>query len=344
MRFSHHCRAYETRYVCYSTVNVEYNQLDPLLRSTEEFKDGDINDKTGFSPFPGNINQLVFQLDAYNKVLTRTKGIMPDFVNPKYKDESKTVFKKPTRLECMMQEFPTVLNTEESKRVGFTQAAAEICFSPVKNAVVDGAALQAKGTPAGTAATGEADQYAAQRLFLRNIGVKVDDAKPVVYNGIEVVPGPCIVLKPDFACCPGELKVKFPTPEKVRISSRSTLVVRGSGVTIESLDLDGCLIVDVDKGESAVVRDLKVKNPGWVQKPVKDSKDEVIQMRGFIIERKDARYVEVHAEPGKKDSSKSDDTSITAESPYEVEGGLCGVNFGGSKKPDDSECAICTIS
>ncbi|KAL3932608.1 MAG: hypothetical protein SGARI_003920, partial [Bacillariaceae sp.] len=243
---------------------------------------------------------------------------MPDFVNPKYKDASKTVFKKPTRLECMMQEFPTVLSDDESKRVGFTQAAAEICFSPVKNATADGVALQAKGTPAGTAATGEADQYAAQRIFLRNIGVKIEVAKPVTYNGIKVMPGPAIVLKPDFACCPGELKVKFPTPNKVKISAKSTLVVRGSGVTIESLDLDGCLVVDVDKDETAVVRDLQVKNKGWIQTPVKDSKDEVIRVRGFIVDRKDARYVEVHADSKKKD--KAHDNSFTAGDPYEVEG------------------------
>ena len=43
------------------TVNVEYNQLDPLLRSTIN-KDGDVNDATGFSPFPGNVNQLVFKV------------------------------------------------------------------------------------------------------------------------------------------------------------------------------------------------------------------------------------------------------------------------------------------
>ena len=36
-------------------INVEYNQLDPLLRATGHV-DGDVNDKTGYSPFPGNIN------------------------------------------------------------------------------------------------------------------------------------------------------------------------------------------------------------------------------------------------------------------------------------------------
>ena len=33
-------------------------------------------------------------------------GAVPEFVNPKYTDGTKTAFKSPTRLECMMQEFP----------------------------------------------------------------------------------------------------------------------------------------------------------------------------------------------------------------------------------------------
>ena len=43
------------------TINVEYNQLDPMLRNTIN-KEGDVNDATGFSPFPGNVNQLVFKV------------------------------------------------------------------------------------------------------------------------------------------------------------------------------------------------------------------------------------------------------------------------------------------
>jgi len=304
------------------TVNVEYNQLDPLLRSTEEFKDGDVNNETtGYSPFPGNINQLVFQLDGYNKVLERTQGVMPDFVNPKYKDATKTVFKKPTRLECMMQEFPTVLNADESTHVGFTQAAASICFSPVKNAVADGVGLQAKGTPPGTAATGEADQYTAQRIFLQSHGCRVTEADPVVYSGIEVVPGPAVVLKPDFVCCPGDLKVKFPSPEKVTITSRSTLVVKGSGVVIESLELDGCLVVDADPGETITIRDLVVKNEGWVQVPVSDSEKEIVRMRGFVIDRKEAERVEARSSSSSRKSGQDDtpdDTSIDDSVPYEV--------------------------
>lgn len=40
-------------------INVEYNQLDPLLRATG-YPDGDVNCETGYSPFPGNINQVLF--------------------------------------------------------------------------------------------------------------------------------------------------------------------------------------------------------------------------------------------------------------------------------------------
>lgn len=49
---------------------MEYNQLDPLLREGEGA--GDVNEPdTGFSAYPGNINQLVFALDPYNKVRFR---------------------------------------------------------------------------------------------------------------------------------------------------------------------------------------------------------------------------------------------------------------------------------
>jgi UDP-sugar pyrophosphorylase len=84
------------------TVNVEYNQLEPMLKSSG-YPEGDVNGADGFSPFPGNINQLIFAIPAYVDVLKRTGGLVPEFVNPKYADASKTRFKKPTRLECMMQ-------------------------------------------------------------------------------------------------------------------------------------------------------------------------------------------------------------------------------------------------
>ena len=43
------------------------------------------------------------KISTYSKCLEATKGLVPEFVNPKYADESRSVFSTPTRLECMMQ-------------------------------------------------------------------------------------------------------------------------------------------------------------------------------------------------------------------------------------------------
>uniref|UniRef100_A0A7S2P2H9 UTP-monosaccharide-1-phosphate uridylyltransferase n=1 Tax=Leptocylindrus danicus TaxID=163516 RepID=A0A7S2P2H9_9STRA len=278
------------------TINVEYNQLDPLLRATS-FPDGDVNDKkTGYSPFPGNINQLVFDLHAYGKAINRTKGAMPEFVNPKYKDEAKTVFKKPTRLECMMQDFPTILEGKtETQFVGFTSIAADLCFSPVKNATVDGVKMQENGTHPGVAATGEADQYEAVAKIMRSIGCKVGVPDPVTFAGITFVPGPEIVLHPGFVSFPGEYQNRFSKPSSVRISANSSLVVSGrcTDLVIESLDLRGALIIDCEEGATGgVIRDLKVCNQGWHKVAVGESEeDEVLRMRGYRINKTETKTI-----------------------------------------------------
>lgn len=266
------------------TINVEYNQLDPLLRATGH-DDGDVNDDTGFSPFPGNINQLLFNLESYVKVLDRTKGVMPEFVNPKYKDEEKTIFKKPTRLECMMQDFPTVLEGSMTEKVGFTSLASELCFSPVKNATSDGVALQAKGTHPGVAASGEADQSNAICTILRSLGCNVEKGVEVEFNGIKFGSGPDAVLKPSFAACATEFKKKFPNSSEINISGRSSLVLSGDGLVIESLNLDGALVVECEKGASGIIRNFTVKNKGWAKVADNGSKDEVIQMRGYNMRK-----------------------------------------------------------
>ncbi len=44
-------------------------------------------------------------------------GTIGEFVNPKYKDATKTAFKSSTRLECMMQDYPKALPADA--KVGF---------------------------------------------------------------------------------------------------------------------------------------------------------------------------------------------------------------------------------
>ena len=60
--------------------------------------------------------------------------MVDEFVNPKYKDAAKCEFKKPTRLECMMQDYPKLLRREvSSAKVGFTTFERFVAFSPAKN-------------------------------------------------------------------------------------------------------------------------------------------------------------------------------------------------------------------
>lgn len=68
--------------------------------------------------FAGNINQLILKVDSYARSLEETQGTIAEFVNPKYKDSSKTEFRSSTRLECMMQDYPKALPSTAA--VGFT--------------------------------------------------------------------------------------------------------------------------------------------------------------------------------------------------------------------------------
>jgi UDP-sugar pyrophosphorylase len=147
------------------------------------FPDGDVNlADTGVSPFPGNMNQLVFKLSTYVETLARCGGIVPEFVNPKYVDASRTAFKKPTRLECMMQDLPRQL--PPGSNVGFTTVSGGgdgpdggrgmDCirfYSPVKNNVVDAAKKQRAGGSAACASSGEAQVYETTCRLLRGVGV-----------------------------------------------------------------------------------------------------------------------------------------------------------------------------
>ena len=118
------------------TVNVEYNQLDPLLKATVN-EGGDIGDENGYSPFPGNINAIIIELGSYREVLTKSGGQIPRVCESKYADADRTIFKKPTRLETMMQDLPKVF--DENKRVGVAMFNQQWVFSPDKNNLADAA-------------------------------------------------------------------------------------------------------------------------------------------------------------------------------------------------------------
>eukprot|EP00494_Astrolonche_serrata_P032642 UN32911 len=153
------------------TINVEYNQLGPLLKASGG--KGDVGDKDGFSVYPGNVNAFVINNKSYCEVLKKTNGMIPEFVNPKYADEKKTTLKKATRLECMMQDYPKLLTTEH--KVGITCHEKWLAKSAVKNNIKDAYVKWQKTSVPESGSSGEAGIYYCNRQYLRKVGLDVKE-------------------------------------------------------------------------------------------------------------------------------------------------------------------------
>ena len=70
---------------------------------------------------------------------------------------------------------------------------------------------------------------------------------PQAFAGVPVHDGAHIVLMPSFACSLHELRDKL-AGANIRVSARSTLILDGSNVLINKLDLDGALVVRAAPG------------------------------------------------------------------------------------------------
>eukprot|EP00756_Hemistasia_phaeocysticola_P004643 Hpha_TRINITY_DN12931_c0_g2::TRINITY_DN12931_c0_g2_i1::g.164264::m.164264/K12447/USP; UDP-sugar pyrophosphorylase len=299
------------------TINVEYNQLEPLL--LDATGKGDIADpKTGFSPYPGNINTLVFSIPEYAAVLERTQGQMPEFVNPKYKDAEKTSFKKPTRLECMMQDYPRLLGPE--CKVGFTTFDRWFSFSPVKNNVADAKDKVKDGVPA-CASSGEADVYFMQCERLRAAGVQLPtEHKQEEFLGIPVNLYPRVWLSPSFAVTQQQLEHRIRPGAKVSIAGQAAVVLSGH-VEIEHLSVtQGAVRVHVPAGGSLVLRKCEVHNDGVLFKKLSDEElakeKEQIRMRGYTTIWQGVLNIEVpSAGRWVYDSSREGDKLFREEQP-----------------------------
>ena len=194
-------------------INVEYNQLDSLLKAKWN-EEGDIMNEDGYSHFPGNTNTLVFKIPEYYENLTATGGVIPEFVNPKYANAEKTVFKSPTRLECMMQDYPKLLSS--TGEVGFVTYEPWYVFSPAKNNIKDAASCIAKGIPSYGAAEAEYNFYNWTNKMLSIAGVTIDyQTKKTDYNGMSFAFGPKILMDPCFAITLKEIKDKFCGQNKI---------------------------------------------------------------------------------------------------------------------------------
>jgi len=280
------------------TVNVEYNQIDALLKATIEPR-GDVAGENGLSPWPGSINQLIFMLAPYAAKLAETKGKMPELVNPKYTDGTKTAFKAPTRLECMMQDYPKSLGPEAV--VGFSMVTGATSFSPVKNNLGEARKKSEADQPTHSAASGEADMYGSNCEMLHAAGVPFAEPAKVSRGGVVVTDWPRVVVDPSFGATLASWKSKLPTPEQVSIAPGSTLVLAGDldGLCIQSLQLKGTLVIRMCAGARVTVKRLREDNEGWSFAEIAEGDEvpEQLSIRGYQLTKLAQREI-VYSEPG----------------------------------------------
>ena len=264
------------------TNNVEYNQLEALLKEKYNPK-GDVPNKDGISDFPGNTNVLIFQLDIYLKALDKTKGLIPEFVNPKYADEAKTKFKSPTRLECLMQDLPKLLT--DGEKVGFTSYPRWFCFSTCKNNLKDACAKLKKNLGPEAAFSVEQDMFILNAKMLKDFGklevVEDEDPVQVVVEDCVFKFGPRIIIYPSFAASISELKEKMNKMKgKIRMTINSTLILKNDVTIEEGVDLDGNLTIDKDEKEL-----VKCNNKRrWQYYPLKENEGRIYEkIRGYGI-------------------------------------------------------------
>jgi UDP-sugar pyrophosphorylase len=267
------------------TINVEYNQLDPLLRATVS-PEGDVPNERGFSRFPGNINLLVIRMEPYLRVLESSRGIIAEFVNPKFADDSRTSFKKPARLETMMQDLPKLFTSGE--KVGVTIFDRVWCFSACKNNLAEAADKAAKNGPPESASSAENDFYLAGRMKLRSAGMAVTDEPVIPICGIPFTPGPRVILRPSFALTLAEVNGRI---EGGSISGASTLVLDGD-VRLENVTVSGggSLVVSAVQGAHVTVKNLNVSSgPGYLLEQLSAGEmasadvPEYLRIRGYRI-------------------------------------------------------------
>jgi len=281
------------------TLNVEYNQLDPLLRATVS-PEGDVPNEQGFSIFPGNINILVIKMASYVQILERTQGIIAEFVNPKYADATKTAFKNPTRLETMMQDLPKLFGPNE--KTGVSIFDRRWSFSANKNNLVDAAAKHAAGGPPESGATAESDFYLAGRMKLTAAGMEVETAEEKLILGIPFTLGPRVILRPSFAMTLAEVRGKI---KGGKISGDATLVLDGKNISLENVEITAgsALVIHAYDGANVTAENRTVENDGFKLVPLTDEEQnsadtpEYLRLRGYRIENRAAQIAEFK-EPG----------------------------------------------
>ena len=268
-----------------SYANIEYNQLDSLFK--EKYNGiGDIPNKNGFCDFPGNLNVLVFNLKPYLEIISDSKGLVPEFVNPKYVDETRKKFKAPTRLETLMQDVPKLVKNGES--IGNTYFDRWFCFSACKNNIHDACERLRKKESGESAFTVEREIFKYNEILMKDVLGKLEviNTEPentVIIEDCKITFGPKIIIYPSFAASVTELRDKLNHMKKnIRMTNNSTLILKNDIMIDEGIDLDGYLVVDKNEKDFIVCKN----NKKIMYRRLKEGEGENYEkIRGYTVDK-----------------------------------------------------------
>ncbi|CXI80680.1 UTP--glucose-1-phosphate uridylyltransferase, putative [Plasmodium berghei] len=275
-------------------VNIEYNIFESILKNISK---KDVVDEDGCSLYSGNTNSLIFEIRKYNEILKKTNGIVPEYVNPKYSDDTKQHFVSPVRIECMMQDFVYLYfsqnssqtegkeekheknkndqknknECDNSNKVGVTELNRFLCFSAVKNNRINAKKKIQNNIHPECIYSAEADLYYSNCAFielaciynkknnnLEKIGIQF-------LNGTPYIMPPKVLIEPQFAFTLTQLISKI--KGNITIKNNSTLWIKSDAI-ITNLYLDGALIIENTNKEpnnSPIIleENLYIKNQGF---------------------------------------------------------------------------------
>lgn len=138
-------------------------------------------------------------------------------------------------------------------------------------------------------------------VVLKQAGVQLSALPQRVYAGVSIDEPPHIVLAPRFGVSHAAIKSKFSGKQNVVISAQSTLVIDGTNVKVQSLHLDGALLIHAVDDAQVTVQDLSVHNAGWQFKELSNdelsSVEQKYAVRGYTLQKRGAEQY-VFDQPG----------------------------------------------
>ncbi|CRG97953.1 UTP--glucose-1-phosphate uridylyltransferase, putative [Plasmodium gallinaceum] len=277
------------------SVNLEYNMLESILAYTGE---KEVIDENGCSIYPGNTSAILFEIKKYNEILNATNGIVPEFINPKYTDNTREHFKSPTRVESMMQDFALYFNGENHK-VGVTELNRFLCFSAVKNDFLNAQKKIENNIHPECMFSGESDLYYSNYAFIElaclynNKKITLDKIPIKTFNGVQYFLPPKILIEPQFAFTLNDLIKKI--KGNITLSNNATLWIKTDAI-INNLHVDGTLIIEKHNNEEdsdPIILDenVSIKNKGYEFVHLDNKSENVsnnLKIRGYKLIKKEA--------------------------------------------------------